>query len=237
MGAYARACILDLTELEKIPQAIRQIAAEAGRIDILVNNAGINMKKEFLEVEDVDFQKIMHTNVTSVFTVSREVTQVMKAQGAGSIINISSMASHYGIPKVIAYSASKAAIEGMTRAMAVELAQYGIRVNCIAPGFIKTFMTEKLNDIQKDTIMKKIPMKKFGEPNDVIKDGFSNLVIVGILTIFFIHFSINIGMNVGITPVIGLPLPFLSYGGSSLLANMILLGIASNLYRNRKQFA
>ncbi len=71
----------------------------------------------------------------------------------------------------------------------------------------------------------------------LIKDGFSNLVLVGILTIFFIHFSINIGMNVGITPVIGLPLPLLSYGGSSLLANMILLGIASNLYRNRKQFA
>jgi rod shape determining protein RodA len=71
----------------------------------------------------------------------------------------------------------------------------------------------------------------------IIKDGFSNLVISGILTVFFVHFAINIGMNVGITPVIGLPLPFLSYGGSSLLANMILLGIALNLYRNRKQFA
>jgi rod shape determining protein RodA len=70
----------------------------------------------------------------------------------------------------------------------------------------------------------------------LIKDGFANLVIVGILTILFVHFGINIGMNVGITPVVGLPLPFLSYGGSSLLANMILLGIAMNFYRNRKRF-
>ncbi|RXG32390.1 SDR family NAD(P)-dependent oxidoreductase [Leeuwenhoekiella marinoflava] len=170
LGAYARACILDLTELEKIPQSIRQIAAEAGRIDILVNNAGINMKKEFLEVEDVDFQKIMHTNVTSVFTVSREVTQVMKAQGAGSIINISSMASQYGIPKVIAYSASKAAIEGMTRAMAVELAQYGIRVNCIAPGFIKTNMSGKALDSdpeRKNKVLGRTPMGKLGAPSDI----------------------------------------------------------------------
>jgi len=87
-------------------------------------------------VTDEEFLKIMHTNVLSVFSLSREVVKGMLATGKGSIINISSMAAIYGLPKVIAYTASKTAIEGMTRAMAVELSPKGIRVNCIAPALL-----------------------------------------------------------------------------------------------------
>src|SRR5690606_40848173 len=98
-----------------------------------VNNAGINMKKEFLDVTDEEFQSILHTNVFSVFAISREVVKVMKENKGGSIVNISSMASQYGIPKVIAYSASKDAIETMTRAMAVAMSTFRIRAISLAP--------------------------------------------------------------------------------------------------------
>ena len=170
LGPNAKPFILDLNNLDEIPQAIAKLAEEAGKIDILVNNAGINMKKEFLEVTNEEFQNILHTNVLALFAVSREVAKVMKKNNSGSIINISSMAAQYGIPKVIAYSASKTAIDGMTRAMAVDLAQFGIRVNAVAPGFIKTNMSSKALDNdpeRKNKVLSRTPMGKLGEPSDV----------------------------------------------------------------------
>jgi NAD(P)-dependent dehydrogenase (short-subunit alcohol dehydrogenase family) len=138
---------------------------------VLVNNAGINLKKEFTEVTNEDFQKILLTNVTAVFTLSREVVKCMlEKQIKGSIINISSMASQYGIPKVIAYTASKSAVEGMTRAMAVELSSKGIRVNWIAPGFIATDMSAKAlnNDPErKAKALGRTPMGTLGQPSDI----------------------------------------------------------------------
>jgi len=169
IGPNAIPVIFDLNNLKEIPAMIEGLAKE-GNIDILVNNAGINLKKDFLDVTDEDFSSIIHTNVLSVFAVSREVVKVMKNHGGGSIINISSMASQYGIPKVIAYSASKGAIETMTRAMAVELAQFGIRVNCIAPGFIKTKMSAKALDSdpeRKNKVLSRTPMGILGEPSDI----------------------------------------------------------------------
>ena len=160
----------DLTELSSIPALVEKIKKEHGDIDILVNNAGINMKKEFLEVTDEDFIRIINTNVSAVFSLSREVVKGMAAKGSGSIINISSMASQYGIPKVIAYTASKSAVEGMTRAMAVELSPKGIRVNCIAPGFIATDMSAKaLNSDpeRKAKVMGRTPMGYLGQPADI----------------------------------------------------------------------
>jgi len=170
LGENAKPFILDLNNLDQIPEAVAKLAKEAGKIDILVNNAGINMKKEFLEVTNEEFQSILHTNVVGLFAISREVSKVMKANKSGSIINISSMAAIYGIPKVIAYTASKTAIEGMTRAMAVDLAEFGIRVNCVAPGFIKTNMSSKALDNdpeRKNKVLSRTPMGRLGEPSDV----------------------------------------------------------------------
>lgn len=170
MGTNAIPVLFDLTDLDEIPGMVKKIADSEGKIDVLVNNAGINMKKEFTEVTTEEFTKIIHTNVTSVFVVSREVVKVMKENGGGSIVNISSMAAQYGIPKVIAYSASKTAIEGMTRSMAVDLAQFGVRVNCVAPGFIKTPMTAKALDSdkeRKDKVFSRTPMGKMGDPEDI----------------------------------------------------------------------
>ncbi|MFB9864231.1 SDR family NAD(P)-dependent oxidoreductase [Rufibacter immobilis] len=171
--AFGDLCITvahDLSDLSGIPALVEKITQEHGRIDILVNNAGINLKKPFVEVTDEDFQRILLTNVTAVFALSREVVKNMLPYGEGSIVNISSMASQYGIPKVIAYTASKSAIEGMTKAMATELSPMGIRTNCVAPGFIATAMSAKAMDNdpeRKNKALGRTPMGKFGSPADV----------------------------------------------------------------------
>jgi len=170
MGDNAVPLIFDLTKLEEIPGMIQGIFDKEGHIDMLVNNAGINMKKDFIDVTDAEFEKIVQTNLFSVFAISREVVKKMKETGGGSIVNISSMAAQYGMPKVVAYASSKTAIEGMTRSMAVDLAQYNIRTNCIAPGFIKTKMTAKALDSdppRKEKVFSRTPMGKMGLPEDI----------------------------------------------------------------------
>jgi len=162
--------VLDLQHIAEIPSIIEEITKEFGQIDILVNNAGINHKKSFVEVTDSEFYNVIHTNVLSVFAISREVSKVMIGAGNGAIVNISSMAAQYGIPKVIGYTAAKSAIEGMTKAMAVELSPLGIRVNCVAPGFIKTEMSSKALDNdpeRKNKVLSRTPMGYLGLPEDV----------------------------------------------------------------------
>ncbi len=162
---------INLGDLERIPEFVQSIVAKFGGIHILVNNAGINEKKDFVQVSDEDFEHIVRINQSSIFSLSREVVKIMlEREYAGSIINISSMASQYGIPKVIAYTASKSAIEGMTRAMAVELSPSGIRVNCVAPGFIETPMSSKAlsNDPDRKTkVLSRTPMARLGKPFEV----------------------------------------------------------------------
>jgi NAD(P)-dependent dehydrogenase (short-subunit alcohol dehydrogenase family) len=170
LGELCFAMQCDVADLKSIPDFVQNVLTQFGRIDILVNNAGINMKKEFTDVTDEDFQTILATNVTAVFSLSREVVKYMLTKNAGCIINISSMAAQYGLPKVIAYSASKTAIDGMTRAMAVELSPKGIRVNAIAPGFIYSAMTEKaLNSDpeRKAKVFGRTPMGHMGQPEDI----------------------------------------------------------------------
>jgi NAD(P)-dependent dehydrogenase (short-subunit alcohol dehydrogenase family) len=165
---YYQSC--DLSNLASIPSLVTNILQQHGQIDILVNNAGINMKKEFTEVTDEDFQKVVTTNLCSVFSMSREVVKFMLTKNSGCIINISSMAAQYGLPKVIAYSATKTAIDGFTRAMAVELSPKGIRVNAIAPGFIYSAMTAKALDSdpeRKAKVFNRTPMGHMGQPDDI----------------------------------------------------------------------
>ena len=110
------------------------------------------------------------TNQTAVFALTREVGKYMVARRTGNIIMLSSMASQYGIPKVMGYTAAKAAVEGMTRALAVEWSPFGVRVNCIAPGFILTAMSSKALDddpARKERVLTRTPMGRLGEPADV----------------------------------------------------------------------
>lgn len=169
-GDLSECMVCDLSVLSALPATVGKIIEKYGTIDILVNNAGINLKKPLQEVTDVDYQKVILNNQTAMFTLTREVAKVMMHQKSGNILNISSMASQYGLPYVIAYTASKSAIEGMTRALAVELAPYGIRVNCIAPGFIKTNMSSDAleNDPErKRKVLSRTPMNRLGNPEEV----------------------------------------------------------------------
>ena len=170
LGNLCHAITCDVSDLASVPGFVSDIVKQFGQIDILVNNAGINMKKEITEVTDEDFQKVITTNLTAVFVMSREVLRNMIERKSGCIINISSMAAQYGLPKVIAYSASKTAIDGITRAMAVELGPKGIRVNAIAPGFIYSAMTAKALDSdpeRKAKVFNRTPMGHMGQPEDI----------------------------------------------------------------------
>ncbi len=175
LGKLCIPVCFDLTDLKGIPGMVKQIEDKHGTIDILVNNAGINLKKDFTKVSDEEFNQIIQTNVSSVFALSREVVKYMIKKGRGNIINISSMASQYGLPKVIAYTASKSAIEGMTRAMAVELSPKGILVNCIAPGFILTDMSGKALSGDEERfrkVLSRTPLGKLGNPVDVAEAAY-----------------------------------------------------------------
>ena len=175
LGSNAAFFICDLSELTDIPRIIQEIIDKYGRIDILVNNAGINMKKSILKVTDEEFQKVILINQTSTFCLTRAVAGFMNEQGGGCVLNISSMASQYGLPYVIAYTASKSAIEGMTRAMAVELSPMGIRVNCIAPGFIVTSMSSAALDKdpeRKKKVISRTPMGRLGRPEEVANAAY-----------------------------------------------------------------
>ncbi|MFN4314391.1 MAG: SDR family NAD(P)-dependent oxidoreductase [Chitinophagaceae bacterium] len=170
LGANAIPFPFDITRLDAIPRMIAEIIQRFGQIDILVNNAGINMKKPLLEVSDVEFELVMQTNLNAVFSLSRECARYMVERKSGAIIHISSMAARYGLPKVIAYSASKTAIDGMTRAMAVELSPLGVRVNAIAPGFIITEMTDKAFNAdpeRRERALDRTPLGYMGQPGDV----------------------------------------------------------------------
>jgi len=165
----------DLSSLEAIPGLVKEIIDRYGRIDILINNAGVHLKKKIEDVSDEEFRKVIQTNQNAVFSLSRAVAAYMKLQKSGVILNISSMASIYGIPYVIAYTASKAAIEGMTRAMAVELSPLGIRVNCIAPGFIKTDMSSLALDNdpeRKAKVLSRTPLGRLGKPEEVAEAAY-----------------------------------------------------------------
>jgi NAD(P)-dependent dehydrogenase (short-subunit alcohol dehydrogenase family) len=159
----------DLNNLERIPDLVSRATAH-GEIDVLVNCAGVNLKKKALAISTQEYESIIRTNQTAVFALTQEVARGMVRRKSGSIIMISSMASRYGIPEVVAYTASKSAIEGMTRSLAVEWSSCGVRVNCIAPGFIVTPMSSKALDgdpERKRKVLSRTPMGKLGEPLDI----------------------------------------------------------------------
>ena len=136
-------------------------------VDILVNNAGITRDGLFARMSNEDWDDVMRVNLTSVFRLTKEIAYPMMRRKGGRIINITSIVGVTGNPGQANYCASKAGMIGFTKSLAQEIASRGVTVNCIAPGFIASAMTEKLNDKQKDAIMSAIPMKKMGEGDDI----------------------------------------------------------------------
>ena len=150
-------------------QLVEQALSSFGGIDFLVNNAGIHMEKEALELSDKEFIDLMEVNLFSMFFLSRDIARQMIARGGGRIINTGSISGQGGGSKQVAYCASKAAIEALTRSLAVEWARYNIQVNTVAPGYIRTDLSKvALEDEELRTkIERRIPAKRFGDPEDV----------------------------------------------------------------------
>jgi len=136
-------------------------------VDILVNNAGINRDGLFVRMSDDDWDAVLEVNLTAAFRLTRELTHPMMRRRFGRIINISSVVGVAGNPGQANYCASKAGLIGFTKSLAQEIATRNVTVNCVAPGFIESAMTEKLNDKQRESIMGGIPMRRMGTGDDI----------------------------------------------------------------------
>lgn len=159
----------DITKREEVNKMVKYCIDKYGKIDVLINNAGISQIKLFTEITDEDWDNIINTNLKSVFLVSQEVTKNMIQNKSGCIINISSMWGIVGASCEIHYSASKAGVNGLTKAMAKELGLSNIRVNAIAPGVIDTDMNKELSSETINMLKEEIPLNKIGKPEDIYK--------------------------------------------------------------------
>jgi len=158
----------DISKSNKIEEFIENATKElGGSLDCIVNNAGITQDNLAIRMSLDEWQKIIDINLTSTFLMSKFAIKKMLKNKSGKIINITSLVSHTGNLGQANYSASKAGIIAMSKTLAIEYAKKNININCISPGFIKTEMTDKIQDNFKDVIMSKIPSARFGEPDDV----------------------------------------------------------------------
>lgn len=157
----------NLADADEVKKAFNGIKERYGRIDILGNNAGMSASTPLYDYDPADFKKTMELNVNAAFNCSWAVAPIMKEQGGGCIINTSSMVSIYAQPAGCAYPASKFAVNGLTKALARELAADGIRVNAVAPGITNTDMVAALPDEMIEPLIATIPLGRIGEPEDI----------------------------------------------------------------------
>jgi len=170
LGHAAGYEVCDVTDVNQMPAVLDRIEKRWGTISILVNNAGIHLKKPATSTTEAEFQSVLNTHVLGAFSVTRAVLPKMIEQRNGKILFITSMAALFGVPNVMAYSAAKAAYLGMVRSLAVEVGEFGVRVNAIAPGWIESEMTRRAmnNDpARKAKILSRTPMARFGVPEDI----------------------------------------------------------------------
>lgn len=157
----------NLSDRESVDGLTKEAAAVMGNIDILVNNAGITRDNLAMRMKDDEWSDVMMVNLESTFRLSKAVLRGMMKARWGRIINITSVVGTTGNPGQVNYCASKAAVTGMSKSMAQEVATRGITVNCVAPGFISTPMTDVLDDAQKGKILARIPAGRLGEPSEI----------------------------------------------------------------------
>jgi 3-oxoacyl-[acyl-carrier protein] reductase len=159
--------LLNVADKKAVDQAVEGLLSLFGKIDILVNNAGITRDTLLMKMSEEDWDLVIDTNLKSVFNFCQALVRPMLKAKAGKIINVSSVVGLTGNAGQANYAASKAGMIGFTKALAQEVATRGISVNCIAPGFIQTAMTDGLNESQKEAIFKKIPMGRLGQPHNI----------------------------------------------------------------------
>ena len=160
---------LDVSDVEAVRESVAAIVSEHGAPTILVNNAGITRDNLMMRMKDEEWDDVLNTNLNALFTVSKACLRGMTKARWGRIINISSVVGSMGNAGQANYAASKAGAEGMSRAMAKELGSRSVTVNCVAPGFIATDMTEVLTEEQKALMMGQIPLGRLGAPEEIAK--------------------------------------------------------------------
>lgn len=158
---------LNVTDSDQVAEVLKEIAEKFGAPTILVNNAGITSDNLLLRMSDDEWDSVIQTNLNSVFRLSKACLRGMTKARFGRIVNISSIVGSMGNPGQCNYAASKAGVAGFSRSLAKEVGARGITVNTIAPGFIDTDMTKALNDDQRNTMLANVPMKRFGEPQEI----------------------------------------------------------------------
>lgn len=167
LGERAHVLPCNLSDFEAVDALPKEAVAAMGSVDILVNNAGITRDNLFMRMSDDEWQSVIDVNLTSTFKLCKGVLRGMMKARWGRIVNISSVVGATGNPGQGNYAASKAGMVGMSKSLAYEVASRGITVNCVAPGFITTAMTDKLNDDQKSGILAQIPAGRMGTSDEI----------------------------------------------------------------------
>ncbi len=170
LGEKSHYFVHDITEMDRTEELANRVIDQLDSIDCLVNNAGKHLKKAALETSEDEFLSVINTNVVAAHSLIKAFGPAMVARKSGSILFTASMASLFGIPQVVAYSAAKSAHLGMVRSLSTELSPHGVRVNAIAPGWIETEMSRKAleNDPARlEKIISRTPMQKLGQPSDI----------------------------------------------------------------------
>ncbi len=159
----------DVSRLESVPVIVAETIARFGRIDVLANNAGSNVRKPFLDVTEEDYEAVIRIQLKSAYFLAQAAAREMLKTGGGKIVNLASLTSKIGVPNISVYGAAKGGIFALTKSMALELAPFGINVNAVAPGYVRTYMTETaFQDRERyDWMLSRIPMKRFGTPEDI----------------------------------------------------------------------
>lgn len=170
IGQKALAIPTDVTNREEVQATIKKAAKEFGKIDILVNNAGMNIRTPAIDVTDDEWSKIMDTNLKSAFMFSQEIAPLMKEEGFGRIINISSVAGERALRTGVVYAATKAGMIQMTKVTALEWGKYGINVNSVGPWYFRTPLTEKLlsDEAYLNDILSRTPLNRVGELQELV---------------------------------------------------------------------
>ncbi len=158
---------VDIKNFADVKAWVEEVKEKFGRIDILINNAGIIIDKALMMMSENDWKQVVDTNLNGVFNASRSCIVTFMKQKSGQIVNISSISGMIGLPRQTNYSATKGGINAFTKALAKEVAGFGVRVNAVAPGFIETEILSGFSDEQKEQITKMIPLNRIGAVDDV----------------------------------------------------------------------
>ena len=169
LGRRVETYAMNVADGAAVGEAVAKVAADFGRIDVLVNNAGITRDTLLIRMSEEDWDAVLDINLKGAFLVTKAVVKYMMKQRSGAIVNIASVVGIMGNPGQANYTASKAGLIALTKTTAKELGSRNVRVNAVAPGFIRTAMTDKLSEPAKEAMLRNVPLGRPGEPEDVAK--------------------------------------------------------------------